>query len=74
MCSDNRWTRVCRSCGSATPGRYPTVAAAADVPMFWSTDSLEPSFAPCHACGSRGGYGVEEADDADEWDQLRASG
>ena len=74
MSSDLRFARVCRSCGSAASGRYPTVAAAADVPMFWSSDSVEPSFAPCHACGSRGGYGVEEADDPDGWDQLLAGG
>jgi hypothetical protein len=71
--SDLRFARVCRSCGSAS-GRYPTMAAAADVPIFWSSDSVEPSFAPCHACGSRGGYGVEEADEPDDSDQLLASG
>jgi hypothetical protein len=74
MSSDVRWIRVCRACGSATSGRYPTVAAAADVPVFWSADDLDPSFAPCGSCGSHAGYGVEEAEDPDEWDRLLAGG
>ena len=64
------WIRVCSACGVPTVHRYASLEAAAEVPIFWSAESLEPAYAPCRSCGSRSGYGVEQEDGPSDWDQL----
>ena len=58
------WIRVCSACGVPTvPSLRLELEAAAEVPIFWSAESLEPAYAPCRSCGSRSGYGVEQEED-----------